>query len=104
MNSEAGHIAQKKQWEVIKEYFEINPGASIKQAEEDLGITNQSIRTTRSQLGIARKPKIHFEQKYKDLLAEHESVKKENAELKKILFCINKLIQVELMTLEIGND
>lgn len=86
----------KKRWEIVQEYFEKNPSASMKKASEDLGMTSGSIRSVRSQRGMSRITKQQFEKKHKDLLCEHEKIKNENAELKKILFCIKKIAEVEL--------
>ncbi len=104
MNNHTNEEVKKKQWEVVLDYFKDNPHAPVKKASEELGIKDQTIRTIRSQRGITRTSKTQFEQKYIALLNEHEKIKKENAELRKVLFCIKKITEVELTALEGKND
>ncbi len=104
MNSHSNEEFKKKQWEVVLDYFKNNPSAPVKKASEELGIKDQTIRAIRSQRGITRTTKPQFEQKYIALLGEYEKIQKENAELKKVLFCIKKITEVELTELEKKND
>ena len=104
MNNHTNGEVKKKQWETVLDYFVDNPFASVKKASEELGIKYQTIRTTRSQRGIARTSKSQWEQKYTALLDDCEKLRKENLELKKVLFCIKKITEVELRELEGKND
>jgi hypothetical protein len=104
MNNHTNGEVKKKQWETVLDYFADNPFASVKKASEELGIKYQTIRTTRSQRGIARASKSQWEQKYTALLDDCEKLRKENLELKKVLFCIKKITEVELSEVEGKND